>query len=45
MLDLSDRQLDIQGDCGGNRPVKIGANTRPIIIIYSCAVVTPKNLI
>jgi hypothetical protein len=37
MLDLSDRQLDIQGGCGRNNyPVKIGANTLPIIVIYSC---------
>jgi hypothetical protein len=42
MLDLSDRQLDIQGGCGGNNPVKFRPNTLPIIIIYSCAPARPQ---
>ena len=45
MLDLSDRQLDIQGGCGGNNPpVKLQPNTLPIIVIYSCAL-RPKALL
>ena len=45
MLDLSDRQLDIQGGCrGNNRPVKLQPNTLPIIVIYSCAL-PPKALL
>jgi hypothetical protein len=42
MLDLSDRQLDIQGGCGGNAPVKFRPNTLPIIVIYSCAPARPQ---
>ncbi|WP_309732646.1 hypothetical protein [Chamaesiphon sp. OTE_75_metabat_556] len=42
MLDLSDRQLDIQGGCGGNNPVKLRPNTLPIIVIYSCAPARPQ---
>lgn len=44
MLDLSDRQLDIQGGCGGNNPVKLRPNTLPIIVIYSCAAPRPGAL-
>ncbi len=43
MLDLSDRQLDIQGGCGGNNPVKFLPNTLPIIVIYSCVSPRPKD--
>jgi hypothetical protein len=43
MLDLSDRELDIHGGCGRTQPIKIGANTLHIIIIYSCATVRQKN--
>jgi hypothetical protein len=42
MLDLSDRQLDIQGGCGGNNPVQRRPNTLPIIVIYSCASPRPQ---
>jgi hypothetical protein len=42
MLDLSDRQLDIEGGCGGNNPVKLRPNTLPIIVIYGCAPVRPQ---
>lgn len=44
MLDLSDRQLDIQGGCGGNNPVKFRPNTLPIIVIYSCVSPRPQAL-
>jgi hypothetical protein len=42
MLDLSDRQLDLQGGCGGNNPIKFRPNTLPIIVVYSCAPVRPQ---
>jgi hypothetical protein len=34
--DLSDDEVNFQGGCGRNRPVKIGADTLPIIVIFSC---------
>lgn len=43
MLDLSDRQLDIQGGCGGDNPVQRRPNTLPVIVIYSCASPRPKD--